>query len=71
MPAEGAGEAPAVLTLRGVSRPVPTRFAWSPASGALDAAAVIRRSAFGLVADQGLVGDEVSLTLSVVRRQAQ
>ncbi len=70
-PREGESEASATLTLRGVSRPVPTRFAWSPGAGALDASAEIRRSAFGLVADQAAVSDRVSLALSVVRRQAQ
>lgn len=70
-PPEGASEADATLTLRGLSRPVPTRFAWSPGAGALEASAEIRRSAFGLVADQAAVSDRVSLALSVVRRQAQ
>lgn len=70
-PREGMSEASATLTLRGVSRPVRTRFVWIEALGALDATASISRRLFGLVADQGVVGDEVSLALSVVRRQAQ
>jgi len=70
-PREGMSEANATLTLRGVARPVRARFVWIAELAALDATASISRRAFGLVADQGVVGDEVSLALSVVRRQAQ
>jgi polyisoprenoid-binding protein YceI len=68
----GVKEMRGALTLRGVTQPFLVRLAWPDGErgGSVDAEGRLSRAAYGMVADQGLVGDAISLILSV-RRQIQ